>query len=102
MAREHDDYVLRTEITDMAKAKTKKGSVVISVRLSAAEFARLEYISQSTGTSVSRVVREAIAQCSDTPDRGQLTVTISTSDLQASFGDTREISGTLTRTPIPS
>ena len=58
---DYEDVVLGENVTKYAKAKAGKGTTVISVRLGTEEIARLEALGQTTGKTVSQVVREAIA-----------------------------------------
>lgn len=58
---ERNDYILGQDVTDIAKSNTPKDSAVVSVRLPVSEVARLERISNSTGKSMSQIVREAVA-----------------------------------------
>ncbi len=91
---EKQDYVLGKDITHLAKGE-HKGTVVLSVRLSRAEFANIERISRLSGKTVSQVAREAIAryQPSFAPH-----VSFSTAGLgQWSIND-RIMSGTLLQT----
>ena len=59
MSDEHE-YVLGQDVTTAARSKTKSGSVMVSVRLSADELATIEAAAQASGRSLSQVIREAI------------------------------------------
>lgn len=56
-----DEYKLGEEITDVALGKKTKETVVVSVRLTAEEFSRLEKMCEDSGKSMSQLVREAIS-----------------------------------------
>ena len=57
----HEEYALGQEVTEMALGKRSKETVVVSVRLPVDEFARLEKLSESSGKSMSQIVRNAVA-----------------------------------------
>ena len=63
-----DDYTLGQEVTQMALGKKARETVVVSVRVSMEDFARLEKISIKAGKSISQVVREAVAKYCE-PDK---------------------------------
>lgn len=56
-----DEYTLGDEITEAALGKRGKETVVVSVRLTAGEFARIEKICSETGRSMSQTIRDALA-----------------------------------------
>ena len=56
-----EDYVLGENITDLARGKKPKESVVVSVRLTAQEFYRLDKLCNATDKSMSQLVRDALA-----------------------------------------
>ena len=60
MNKRTEDYTLGENVTEQARAKSKKGTVVFSVRLSVAELRHLEEVSKASGSSVSQVARDAI------------------------------------------
>ena len=56
-----EEYVLGDNITELVKGKKPKESVVVSVRLTADEFYRLEKLCENADKSMSQVVRDALA-----------------------------------------
>lgn len=60
MSLEHEDFVLGEEVTDAARARARRGTAVVSVRVSSVELAQLEAISRTTKRSISQVVRDAV------------------------------------------
>lgn len=62
MSDERHEYMLGEEVTEIAKAKRQPGTVVVSIRLSVDEAARLEKIGLSERKSISQVIRNAIAR----------------------------------------
>lgn len=56
-----EEYILGDNITRLAVGKKPKESVVVSVRLTASEFYRLEKLCDETGKSMSQLVRDAVA-----------------------------------------
>lgn len=56
-----EEYVLGENITELAKGNKPKESVVVSVRLPAEEFYRLEKLCENADKSMSQVVRDALA-----------------------------------------
>ena len=54
------DYVLGEDVTAMAAGSQKKGTVVLSVRLAAAELTRLEGMAQLANKTVAQIAREAL------------------------------------------
>ena len=61
MTTRDEEYQLGRDVTHLAKADGKRGTAVISMRLGAADIARLEGIGRESGKTVSQVVRDAIA-----------------------------------------
>ena len=57
----YEGVVLGENVTQFAKAKSGKGTAVISVRLSTDDISRLETVGRASGKTVSQVVRDAIA-----------------------------------------
>jgi hypothetical protein len=55
-----DDIVLGDNVTHLAAPKSKRGTVMLSLRLPVGEFAELEAASMASNKTVSEVVREAI------------------------------------------
>ena len=55
-----DEYVLGEDVTDVALGKRRKETVVVSVRLTAEEFSRVERICDKTGRSMSQTIRDAL------------------------------------------
>ena len=55
-----EEYELGMDVTQLAKAASKKETSVVSVRLTASEIAKLEGIGRENGKTVSQVIREAI------------------------------------------
>ena len=56
-----EEYVLGDNITELARGKKSKESVVVSVRLTAEEFYRLEKLCENADKSMSQLVRDALA-----------------------------------------
>ena len=56
-----DEYILGEEVTDVALGKRGKETVVVSVRLTASEFSRIEKLCNETGKSMSQTIRDALA-----------------------------------------
>jgi hypothetical protein len=56
-----EEYELGKDVTQLAKATSKKETSVVSVRLTSSEIAKLERIGRENGKTVSQVIREAIA-----------------------------------------
>lgn len=69
MANENEEYVLGENVTRLALGKKVRDSVVVSVRLSLEDFARLERICAETDKSMSQVVREAVSAYSGSDNR---------------------------------
>lgn len=63
MSNEHEDYVLGQDVTGAAVSKSRAGSAVLSVRLTADELAAIEAVAIKTGKNLSQVVREAVRNC---------------------------------------
>ena len=61
MSTEGIEYTLGENVTRHALSKGGRDSVVVSVRLSAEDFSRLEKICADAGMSMSQVVRDAVA-----------------------------------------
>ena len=61
MTQENEEYSLGADVTTKARKGTARETAVISVRLTTSEVARLERLSQSTGLSISQIIRNAIA-----------------------------------------
>jgi hypothetical protein len=59
---EQQDFVLGRNVTEQAKAVEGRGSVVLSIRLSASELEFLSNIAVADDKTLSQVVREAIRQ----------------------------------------
>jgi hypothetical protein len=77
MRGEQEDFVLGEDVTSLARSKIRKESVVLSVRLSAEEFAAVDALSRETGRTPSQTVRNAIKDYVHGSRAGQLTITIS-------------------------
>lgn len=60
MNSNEEKYELGEDVTQAAAAKERKGSVVLSVRLSSHELAKLEQVAQASGKTISQIVREAV------------------------------------------
>ena len=56
-----EEYILGDNVTRLATGKKPKESIVVSVRLTASEFYRLEKLCEDTGRSMSQLVRDAVA-----------------------------------------
>ena len=59
---EQNDFVLGRNVTEQAKAVEGRGTVVLSIRLSADELDSLSIIAEAEDKTLSQVVREAIRQ----------------------------------------
>ena len=91
MATDNEEYTLGEDVTQYALSKKSRDSVVVSVRLSAQDFNRLEKICIDTGKSMSQVVREAVAAYSgpEKPGSRDFKVSMKTSEgMEISFGPT--------------
>ena len=91
MDSQETDYKLGDEVSASAnKGRTKGSNVVLSVRLSGEEVARIEAVAEAEGKTLSQVVRAAVrTYASGSPRRlrgNQSYVTISTSDFTWSIG----------------
>src|SRR5687768_10747650 len=56
-----DEVVLGADVTERARAKSNKGTAVLSVRLTTQELAKVDAASRATGRSVAQITREALA-----------------------------------------
>ena len=54
------EFVLGDDVTSLARSRLRKGSVVLSVRLSAEELAAVDALASENGKTPSQIVREAI------------------------------------------
>lgn len=54
------DYVLGRDVTTIMSAKERRGTVVLSVRLTLADMARLERLARDERKTLSQIVREAL------------------------------------------
>lgn len=79
-------FQLGSDVTDKAKAKSSKGTAVLSVRLTIDELAKLDAASKLAGKSISQVAREAIASYAAIAAH-TANVTISGKYLAYSLGD---------------
>jgi predicted DNA-binding protein len=61
MASKNDNIELGREVTAQARAKEKKGTAVLSVRLSIEELKKLDAASRITGKSIAQLAREALS-----------------------------------------
>lgn len=91
MKSHETDYELGENVTGLARAsRSKLGNVVLSVRLSSEELARVEAVAEEEGKTLSQVVREALRKhASETRRKArarQPQVTISTPGLTLSLG----------------
>jgi hypothetical protein len=75
--REEEEYVLGQDITDAASAKSRRGTAVLSVRLSVDELSEIDAISRATGRTASQVVREALGGYLHASKYAQPTITVS-------------------------
>ncbi len=57
--RQQQDYRLGRKVTEQARAREDRGTVVVSFRVSAKEFDALSDLADSEGKTVSQVAREA-------------------------------------------
>lgn len=73
---ERADFELGADVTAQAKAEGKRETVVLSVRVSADEFRRLDALAQVTGKSVSQLAREALSSYSPAPSGSQATYSV--------------------------
>lgn len=60
MTQNQQEYVLGRNVTEQAQAQENRGTVVLSLRLSSAEFDMLNDLAEMQGRTVSQVAREAI------------------------------------------
>ncbi len=77
MREGQEDFVLGEDVTSLARSKIRKESVVLSVRLSAEEFAAVDALSRQTGRTPSQTVRNAIRDYVQGAKASQPTITIS-------------------------
>ena len=56
-----EEYVLGEDVTDWALGGRSKESVVVSIRITAQEFYRLDKLCDETEKSMSQLARDAIA-----------------------------------------
>ncbi|MBI2322401.1 MAG: CopG family transcriptional regulator [Chloroflexi bacterium] len=73
----HEDFVLGQEVTDAARAQARRGTAVVSVRLSTEELAQVEAISRATKRTISQVVRDAVMRYIHVREHQPFSVTIS-------------------------
>ena len=59
---QQQDYRLGRKVTEQARAREGRGTVVVSFRVSAEEFDALSDLADSEGKTVSQVAREAFRQ----------------------------------------
>lgn len=76
MNEAHADYELGTDVTQQVKAKGRRDTTVLSVRLPTAEISALETASAMCGRSTAQIVRDAIAAYLPTIGR-QVGITVS-------------------------
>ncbi len=79
-------FQLGADVTDKARAKTAKGTAVLSVRLTTDELEKLDAASKLAGKSISQVAREALASYAAFATHGA-NVTISGKYLAVSLGE---------------
>jgi hypothetical protein len=72
-----EELVLGKDVTELFGSKEKRGTVVLSVRVSAEELEAIEAASDAEGKTVSQVVREAVRNCLQVSRRSEPTVTVS-------------------------
>jgi hypothetical protein len=90
MNEEREDYVLGRNVTEQARAKERRGTVVLSLRVSGHEFDALTDFADSEGRTVSQVARAAIQQWLAHPHRASHSASMSfPSGGMAYFGDVR-------------
>lgn len=77
MSDKQKDFVLGSDITPQAAARSRKETVVVSVRLPSDEFARVERTSRLQGRTVSQIAREAINAYVDAQARNQACIKVS-------------------------
>lgn len=77
MNSEHEEYALGEDVTELAASKVRKGTAILSVRVSSDELTEIEAVGRVTGKSVSRLVREAISGYLRANSQGAVAVTIS-------------------------
>jgi hypothetical protein len=61
MSSRSEAYKLGGNVTRTAKSHKRKDTVVLSVRISVEELARVEALAEATGRTVSQVAREAVS-----------------------------------------
>ncbi len=61
MNKNNEEYVLGQDITSIARAKNRKETSVVSVRLTGSEVTKLDSLSRQSMKSVSQIVKDAIA-----------------------------------------
>ncbi len=88
MNDENEEYVLGRDVTQAAEAKARRGTVVLSIRVSTAELASIEEVCLETGKNVSQVVRDAVRNCLHTARivQPRVTVSIARTGTTSSYG----------------
>jgi predicted transcriptional regulator len=76
MSNEQDEYILGEDVTAAATVKGRRGTSVLSVRVSNQELARLDALSQMTGKTFSQIVREALDHCYQLSRESQPAITV--------------------------
>jgi predicted transcriptional regulator len=79
MLANEEEFVLGEDVTKLAAGKARKGTVVVSVRLSGDEFRELATLSQLQGRTPSQVARDALREYVLGQHQSQATITVSLS-----------------------
>ena len=90
MNEHRQDYVLGRNVTEQARARERRGTVVLSFRVSGNEFDALSELADSEGRNISHVARAALQQWLAHPHRAAHSASMSfPSGGMAFFGDVR-------------
>jgi hypothetical protein len=89
---EEREYMLGEDVTSAARPRSKSGTAVLSVRLTAEELSAIERVALETGKTLSQVVREALRSGIHVIREPHPAVTVSIRDTSdTSFGAPRQV-----------
>ena len=87
MSGKNEEYILGDDVTARAGAETRRGTVVLSVRVSVDDMSRLEKDSHRVGKSLSELVRDALRGYIFRPEYEQSVAMVSSRYLNVSIGE---------------